>query len=134
LFATFEKRDDLPKYLRLLGDLKIDKVIPDRLLKSRNFITDYFFGTKTKENSRILKEILFDTEKKFLKWSLRQLAIWKGNMILKTELKIIIHGTNDRIIPKNRNKNYDYEIEGGGHFFTLTHNIEINRILEIELN
>jgi pimeloyl-ACP methyl ester carboxylesterase len=134
LFATFEKRDDLPKYLRLLGDLKIDKVIPARLLKSRNFITDYFFGTKTKENSRILKEILFDTEKKFLKWSLRQLAILKGNMILKTELKIIIHGTNDRIIPKNRNKNYDYEIEGGGHFFTLTHSIEINRILEIELN
>jgi pimeloyl-ACP methyl ester carboxylesterase len=133
LLATFEKRNDLPKYLRLLGTLKIDKMIPVSILKSHNFLTDYLFGTKTIVNSRILKGILIDTEKKFLKWSLRQLAIWKGNKKLKTESKITIHGTKDKIIPKNRQKNYDYEIQDGGHFFTLTHEKEINEILKTEL-
>jgi pimeloyl-ACP methyl ester carboxylesterase len=133
LLATFEKRSDLPKYFRLFGSLKIDKMIPAGLLKSHNFLTDYFFGTQTKENSRILESILMDTEKKFIKWSLRQLATWKGNKILKTKSKITIHGTNDKIIPKNRNKNYNYEIVNGGHFFTLTHEKEINEIIKTEL-
>jgi pimeloyl-ACP methyl ester carboxylesterase len=36
-------------------------------------------------------------------------------------------------IAKNRNKKYNFEIEGGGHFFTLTHETEINKILKQEL-
>jgi pimeloyl-ACP methyl ester carboxylesterase len=133
LLATFENRNELPKYLRIFAELKIDKLIPTRILKSHNFLTDFFFGTKTRENSKILKSILKDTDKEFLKWSLRQLAEWKEPGKIKTKSKITIHGTQDRIIAKNRNKKYNFEIEGGGHFFTLTHETEINKILKQEL-
>jgi hypothetical protein len=133
LLATFENRIDLPKYLRILGNLKIDKLIPTRILKTHNFVTDYFFGVSTKENSKILKSILADTDLKFLKWCLRQITEWKPTFELTANSKTTIHGTCDRILPKNRNKKYNFEIEGGGHFFTLTHEQEINKILRQEL-
>jgi pimeloyl-ACP methyl ester carboxylesterase len=133
LLATFEQRVELPNYLKILGNLKIDKLIPSRFLKSYNFLTNYAFGVETKSNSKILKKILEDTDKIFLKWSLRQLAEWNPNQELKIMKKITIHGTNDKIIPKFKTKKYNYEIKGGGHFFTLTHSNEINEILSLEL-
>jgi pimeloyl-ACP methyl ester carboxylesterase len=133
LLATIESREELPIHLKILGNLKIDKIIPTKLLRVHNFLTDYFFGVKTKQNSEILKNILADMDEDFLKWALRQIAEWKPTKQLKTLPRITIHGTQDRILPISKNKKYDFVINGGGHFFTLTHENEINNILKKEL-
>jgi pimeloyl-ACP methyl ester carboxylesterase len=133
LLATIERREELPIHLKILGNLKIDKIIPTKLLKDHNFLTDYFFGVKTKQNSEILKNIIADTDEDFFKWAVRQIAEWKPTKQLKTISRITIHGTKDRILPKSRNKKYDFLINGGGHFFTLTQENEINKILKKEL-
>jgi pimeloyl-ACP methyl ester carboxylesterase len=96
-------------------------------------LTDYFFGVKTKQNSEILKNLIADTDEDFFKWAVRQIAEWKPTKQLKTISRITIHGTKDRILPKSRNKKYDFLINGGGHFFTLTQENEINKILKKEL-
>jgi pimeloyl-ACP methyl ester carboxylesterase len=134
LLATIESRNELPLHLKILGILKIDKLIPAKILKAHNFLTNYFFGVKTKANSEILKVILSETDEDFLKWALRKVAEWKPLNQLKIISKITIHGTEDKILPKYRNKKYDYEINEGGHFFTLTHEKEINTILKNELS
>jgi pimeloyl-ACP methyl ester carboxylesterase len=134
LLATIESRLDLPMYLRIFGNLRIDKLIPVRILKSHNFIVDYFFGVKTKENSQILKNILFDTDKIFIKWALRQIALWNPDVENRFRInKITIHGTKDRVLPKNHAKSYNYTVQNGGHFFTLTHAQEISEILIKEI-
>jgi pimeloyl-ACP methyl ester carboxylesterase len=130
LLATFEQRNDLPWYLRLLGNLKADKLVPAALLKTHTWFSDYLFGIKIKSHSIILKDILVKTDATFLKWCLRQICIWKPEVLHNVKQKITIHGTADRIIPLNKSKQYDYEIEGGGHLFTLSHAAEISAIIQ----
>lgn len=133
LLSTIENRDELPSMLKILASLKVDRLIPSRILKAHSFIADYFFGVDTRANSEILKNILKDTNPALLKWSLRQIALWAAPRKSKAISKITIHGTHDKILPLNLEKEYNYMIEGAGHFLTLTHYLRINEILKHEL-
>ena len=130
LLATAKTRNELPKFYLSLGKLGVLKVTPTRLLKKTNFLTHYFFGTKTKEDRRILKEIIDDTDPKFLKWALRKILNWTNTELPRNYVHI--HGTNDKIIPNKKNM-CDIEIKNGGHFMTLNKFEELNNVINAEL-
>ncbi len=130
LLATAKTRDELPKFYLALGKLGALKILPTRLLKKSNCITNYFFGAKTEEDRKTLKEILDDTDPKFLKWALHKILHWK-NMELPKNF-VHIHGTEDKIIPIKKNRS-DIEIKNGGHFMTLNQFDELNRVINREL-
>jgi pimeloyl-ACP methyl ester carboxylesterase len=131
LLASIESKSELPWYLRLIGLFKFDIILPAFILKSHNFITNWAFGINSKENKILLKAILADTNPVFLKWAIRKILSWQQTEKLKNTL--CIHGTEDRILPIIASKKYDFKVEDGGHFFTLTHASEINDILKNEL-
>jgi hypothetical protein len=70
LLATVESRSELPWYFRTIGLLKLDLMVPPFVLKSYNFASNWAFGIDTKENKRLLKAILKDTDPSFLKWAI----------------------------------------------------------------
>lgn len=111
----------------MLGKLKVNKVIPSSLFRHQNIITDWFFGIKTKSEKQLLRNILKDTNPKFLSWAIDKIINWKN--IQNPENTIHIHGTSDRIIPI-RNVQIDYKIENGGHFMTVNKYLEIENILK----
>ena len=130
LLATAKTRNELPKFYLTLGKLRALNITPKRLLNKTNFITHYFFGTKTKDDRTTLKEIIYDTDPKFLKWALHKILNWTN-----TDLPINfvhIHGTNDKIIPLKTNM-CDIEIKNGGHFMTLNKFEELNKVINAEL-
>jgi pimeloyl-ACP methyl ester carboxylesterase len=131
LLASIETKDELPWYFRTVGFFKLDKLTPSFVLKSQNFISNWAFGIDSVENKKLLKAILLETNPSFLKWAIRQILIW--NKTEKLNNTVCIHGTKDRILPFISTKNYDFKIDNGGHFFTLTHASEINEILRISL-
>lgn len=130
LLATAKTRNELPKLYLTLGKLSALKIIPTQLLKKTNFITHYFFGTKTKEDRKTLKEIIDDTDPKFLKWALHKILNWTNTDVPSNFIHI--HGTNDKIIPL-KTKMSAIEIKNGGHFMTLNKFEELNQILNAEL-
>jgi pimeloyl-ACP methyl ester carboxylesterase len=100
------------------------------ILKSANSFTYKFFGADTPELQALLKQILKDTDSKFLKWALIRMSAWKHPV--KVDHLYHIHGTLDKLIPL-KIVNPDVVIEGGGHLMVYAQHEEISKILNKQL-
>ena len=47
LIASAKTKNEIPFYYRFAGQLGLHKLLPTRLLKSSNFVTNWFFGTSS---------------------------------------------------------------------------------------
>lgn len=127
LIASAKTRYELPKIYRVAGKMKLNKLLPISILKMHNFITNWIFGVKTNQEKLLLKNILRDTNPKFLRWAINEIANWKNETY--PENYIHIHGTKDRIIPI-KNVKISYKIKNGGHFMTVNKPDEIEKIIQ----
>ncbi|MDD2982024.1 MAG: alpha/beta hydrolase [Crocinitomicaceae bacterium] len=130
LIASAKTKKEIPFYYRFAGQLGIHKLLPTRLLKKSNLITNWFFGASSMLEKQLLKQILTDTNPVFLKWAIDKIVRWKNQATTKNVFHI--HGTSDRILPF-KFVNCDSEIRNGGHFMTLNKSDELNSILQNKL-
>jgi pimeloyl-ACP methyl ester carboxylesterase len=130
LIASAKTSKEIPFYYRFAGKLGIHKMLSAKLLKSSNFLTNWFFGARTRFDKQILKEILIDTDSVFLKWAIDKIVKW-SNKTLPANI-FHIHGTSDRILPI-KFVNFDVEINNGGHLMTLIKPQQLNDILKAEI-
>jgi pimeloyl-ACP methyl ester carboxylesterase len=123
IIASAKTKIEIPFYYRLAGKIGLHKLLPTRLLKSSNFITNWFFGTTSKFDKQLLKQILIDTDPTFLKWAIDKVAKWTN----KTQIQnlIHIHGSNDKILPLTF-LNCNVKIHNGGHLMTINMAEELN--------
>lgn len=127
LIASAKTKNELPLLYRIAGSLKITKLIPTSILKQQNFLTNWFFGVKSKEDKNLLGKILNETDPKFLKWAINEITNWKN--LEKPMNYIHIHGNNDKIIPI-KNVDANFIIENGGHFMTVNKPKEIEQLIK----
>ncbi len=126
LISSAKTYHEIPTLYRWIGRLKIDKIVPARILKWSNPLTNYVFGVTSTRYKQLLKAILNDTDSRFLKWAIREIIEWQNET--KIENTTHIHGTNDLILhPKNMEN--IIKIAGGGHFMILNKSAEINQLL-----
>jgi len=111
LIASAKTKNEIPFYYRLAGQLGLHKLLPTRLLKSSNFITNWFFGTNSTFDKQLLKQILNDTNPTFLKWAIDKVTKWTN--ITQTKNIFHIHGTSDKILPLTF-ANCNVKITNGG--------------------
>jgi pimeloyl-ACP methyl ester carboxylesterase len=130
LISTAKTRNEIPFYFRLVGQLRLHKIIPEKLLKRSNFLLDWFFDVNSIFDRQLLKQILNDSNTKFLKWAIDKIVRWKNHTL--PEKYIHIHGTNDRIFPI-KFVTCDVKINNGGHLMVLNHSLELNEILKQQL-
>ncbi|KQS23853.1 alpha/beta fold hydrolase [Dyadobacter sp. Leaf189] len=100
------------------------------ILKSANKYTYRYFGADTPELQALLKNILHDTDSKFLKWALIKMSSWDR----KTRADHIyhIHGSADKLIPIDLVKP-DVVINGAGHLMVYAQADQISEILNKQL-
>jgi len=130
LIASAKTKKEIPFYYRFAGQLGLHKLLPTRLLKSSNFITNWFFGTSSTFDKRLLKQILIDTDPTFLKWAIDKLAKWTN--ITHTKNIFHIHGASDKILPLTF-VNSNVKIINGGHLMTLNKAEELSKILRQQI-
>jgi pimeloyl-ACP methyl ester carboxylesterase len=130
LIASAKTKNEIPFYYRFAGLFKMHRLLPTSLLKSSNFITNWFFGTSSTFDKQLLKQILIDTDPTFLKWAIDKVALWKNQT--QTKNLFHIHGTSDRILPLSFVK-CNSTINNGGHLMTLNKADELNSILRQQL-
>lgn len=126
LLSSAKTKFEIPFYYRFLGKLNLLKFIPNSFLKSVNFLTYFVFGAKTNSEKYLLKDIIKNTDKNFLKWALHQIINWENNDF--DENIIHIHGNKDLILPHKYLK-YNYLIEDGTHFMTLNKAEKVEQII-----
>lgn len=130
VIASAKTKNEIPFYYRFAGKLGLHKLLPIRLLKSSNFITNWFFGTSSEFDKLLLKQILKDTDPTFLKWAIGKIVLWKNLSPPKNIFHI--HGTSDRILPLIFVKS-NFKVKNGGHLMTLNQEKELNQILRSQL-
>lgn len=133
LISSAKTRKEIPFYFRLVGKIRLHKVIPSRLLKSSNRFVYWLFGASSMFDKQQLKQILIDTDPTYLKWAIDKVVKWKNETEVHNTFNTFhIHGTNDRILPI-RFVDCNKKIENGGHLMILNRADEINEILNQQL-
>lgn len=126
LLASAKGNHEFPLRYRLASWLRINQLVPNSFLKWHNFLSDYFFGVSSKEDSLLLKQILYDTDPVFMAWAIHQILQWKNTSV--PDNLIHVHGSRDHIIPI-KNVKSNVVIKAAGHFMTVTHAKEVEKLL-----
>lgn len=110
--------------LKLASKLQIHSIVPLWFFRLSNKLTaDYYFSIENKDESKLLHQIINDTDPKFLVWAIHQIMNWKNKEFPKN--LVHIHGTTDRIFPIKYIKEA-ITLPKSGHFMI------VNRIKEME--
>lgn len=88
------------------------------------------FGTENEEQRRLVRDIIRDSDGRFVKWAVAALLQWE-NMVVPQDV-VHIHGRKDRLISPD-DINADHWIEDGGHMMVYNRASEISRIIEQEI-
>ncbi|MBK7764590.1 MAG: alpha/beta hydrolase [Bacteroidetes bacterium] len=126
LISSISHRDELPKYYRLLGKLKIHQTPFLRLLKTKNAYVHHLFGVNAKRLKIYLDEMIQKTTLTYLRWSLDNILSWQQKS--KPDFVFHIHGDADKLFPI-KNCNADKIVNKGGHFMVITHAKLISEII-----
>lgn len=132
LIASVKSQHEYDWKLKWVKYTKIYKAVPARLLKwSNRFSADYYFGTKTKESSQLLHQIIKDTDPWFLTWAIDKIMTWEHDA-LNTSV-VHLHGVEDRIFPADNITNVQM-VSGTGHFMIVDKHKEVSRWILDELS
>lgn len=108
---------ELPFIYRLFGKTNLLSLIPHSLLRPPVFLMHYLFGVANKDEKALLKQIIQETDTRFLKWALGIIINWNNTQIPRRIYRI--HGNKDRIIPCPKNTESEI-MKGEGHFMIVT--------------
>ena len=132
IISSIKSINEFSWTLKLARATQIHRVIPSAILLWANKLTaDYYFGVRSEHESRLLQQIIDDTNPKFLRWAIHQIMNWKQQYYL--ENLVHIHGSADRIFPIKKILNA-IEIPNGGHFMIVSEASKIEQLIFAELN
>lgn len=127
IISSVKSPDEFDWKLKLARKTKVHRFVPSMLFKWGNALTaNYFFSVGSKEESKLLKAIVHDTNLDFMVWAIDAIMRWK-----KPELStpiVHIHGTKDRIFPFKPIKNA-HLIDRGGHFMIVNKAKEVSQLI-----
>ena len=136
LISSVKHCDEVPRWMRSCGYLKLDRALPSKqlgsypALKLIRPIQNYFLGAKTAEEKKIANEYRDSVDPQYLRWSIHQVLNWKNTW--QPENFLHLHGENDHIFPVKKIKNA-LIIPGGGHFMIMDRYQEISELITEQL-
>lgn len=110
LISSIETKKELPVLYRIIGFLKLNKLVPKVFLKPPFFISKYVFSSK----SILLKQIIRDTDTKFAKWAVNAFLNWNNLELIQNVYRI--HGEKDRLLKAPQKSDNVTIIKNAGHF------------------
>ncbi len=130
LVSSVRDRSQLPWYLRLIGRLRLHRLIPAAVIKFSGPLVRYFNGATTPRSSDSIRRDLADISFAHVAWAIDQILRWPGKSIGQDTLHI--HGSADRILPV-RYVRPDAVVPGGPHIMIVTRAEEVGRIISEHL-
>ena len=131
IISSIKSRKEMSPQMKTAGFLKIYKLFPESFVKWSNLKTaDFVFGAKTQEESKLLKDIIEDTDFAFTQWAFDEIMKWDNR--LNTPGLIHIHGTEDKIFPSQYVKNAIL-LKEGTHFMIVNRANEIGDLIMKEI-
>jgi pimeloyl-ACP methyl ester carboxylesterase len=127
IISSNKSSKEFPAYLRVGKYFPIYKAMSGGLMKKTHSAYSWAFGTKGKEESKLVKQIIADSDPAFVKWAIKSILHWESIEVPKNIIHI--HGTSDMLLPYRYVK-ADYTIKGGKHVMPLDKHSEISPLLK----
>jgi len=128
LISSTKNKQEVPFYFQIFRWLPIYLLVPAKfMLWIGKLFASWFFSLETVDERKLLKEILFDTDARFMKWAIHQVVTWKNELIPDNTYHI--HGQSDRIFPY-RFVHEDFDVKKGGHFMIMNQAEYISNLIQ----
>jgi pimeloyl-ACP methyl ester carboxylesterase len=127
LVSSIRCRKELPWYGRLIGNLRLHRLVPLSHPQYTSRISVFMNGIEAAEDLAVFKGFAEGRDIELLRWSVDQALTWRGSVAADNVTSI--HGTTDRLLPIRYVKP-DYRIEGGTHFMIVTQGPEISALMD----
>jgi pimeloyl-ACP methyl ester carboxylesterase len=127
ILSSIKSPAEMPWTISLVRRTGVHRLVPGWLLKAGNLLTgNYFFSIRTREEARLLQDIVRDTNPAFLRWAVNEVVRWR--LPDPVPGLVHLHGTADRIFPADRLQHFT-AIPGGGHFMVVQKASLLSRLI-----
>ena len=126
IISSAKTKKEIPALYRWSGKLKLQRLLPVKLLQGKNIFSAFIFRNTTSADKQLMRSIFANTSPTFFSWAIDKAVNWDNETSLENIFHI--HGTDDRIFPF-RYVTCDVTVKNGGHLLTLKNADEISGIL-----
>jgi pimeloyl-ACP methyl ester carboxylesterase len=127
LISSIKSVAELPSWMRLVGRLRLDKVVPLRSFKLLEPLQNYKLGVTNEAERRMALDYRRNANRRYINWAVNQILNWRNQW--QPGQLYHIHGTRDRMFPIRR-IGAAHLVQGGGHLMIMNRADEINRYLQ----
>ena len=127
IISSNKTKDEFPKYLRFAKFFPIYRWFPSKISKKIMLNFKWILGVKGKNQKRLLRQIIIESDMNFVKWAIDVILNWRNDKV--PDNIIHIHGTSDKLL-KDRFVKANYTVKGGTHVMTINKSEEVSNILK----
>jgi pimeloyl-ACP methyl ester carboxylesterase len=131
LISSIKSVKEQPRWMKLAGTLKLNKILPMRSFKLMEPIQNRFIGITEPDEIEMVKAYRKNAPQVYMDWAINEVLNWRNNW--QPPAIYHVHGDADRIFPV-KNLSPTYTIKGGGHFMIMNKAVEVNEALFKILN
>jgi len=133
IVSGIKSSKELPRWMKVVGTLKLNRVLPVRSYKFTERIDNNRLGITTEEEKELARALRQAADKAHMEWGVNEIFNWKNEWIPDNVYHI--HGDKDRIFPVSKVK-ADFIIKDATHLLVYNRAEEVNKcickILEME--
>jgi pimeloyl-ACP methyl ester carboxylesterase len=126
LISSIKSANELPGWMRFVGKLRLDKMVPLKSFKVMEPVQNYKLGVTNEEERKMAIEYRRSANKKYTNWAINQVLNWKNDW--QPPRIYHIHGTKDRMFPIKK-ITPSYTVKNGGHLMIMNKADEISQYL-----
>ena len=123
LISSISSAKGLPRWLKNLGRLKINRLFPMRSFKILEPIQNLFLGITDPDEKQMVRDYRKNSPTKYNDWAINQIVNWSNNW--QPAKLYHIHGDKDNTFPIK----YvvpTHIVKGGGHFMIMNRADEVS--------
>jgi pimeloyl-ACP methyl ester carboxylesterase len=126
LISSIKSRKELPRWLKLTGRYKLNRLAPAKPWKWLRPFENNFLGAKGIEEKKLANDFREKIDPGYLRWAIEQVVNWQN----ESEFPGIyhIHGSRDKTFPIKYIKP-THVIKKGGHFMIMSRAEEVSSII-----
>lgn len=126
IVSGIKSSNELPGWMKMVGKLKLNKVLPVRSFKFTERIDNNRLGITTAEEKELARALRQAADREYIEWGVNAIFNWRNEYI--PENVVHIHGEKDRIFPVSKVK-ADYIIKEATHIMIYNRADEVNKCI-----
>lgn len=127
LISSIKSGSELPRWMRVAGKLRLNKILPMRSTKLTEPIQNRFIGISEPYEIEMVRSYRRNAPQVYMDWAINEVLKWRNDW--QPPNLFHVHGDADRIFPINK-LTPGYVIKDGGHFMIINKANEVSAALQ----